>query len=62
MKSKCLKGSAWETWQLAGEKNKGEPMEKITAAAHKFAYIDGDEYPLAGQQARYKAFMEGALS
>ncbi len=62
MKSQCKKGSAWDTWQRAGERVKGKPFTAIQSAANDFAYGDAFSWPIQGQQARYRAFIEGALS
>jgi|TARA_R110000796_G_scaffold234393_1_gene353067 hypothetical protein len=55
----CLKGSAWNTWQLAGLKwrsnNQTSDIDEQTNAAKDFAAI---EPSLIGQNARYRAFME----
>ncbi len=62
MKSPCKNGSAWDTWQRAGERMKGKAVADILTAAEDFAYGDAYDWPISGQRARYRAFMEGALS
>lgn len=61
MKSPCKKGSAWDSWQRAGERVKGQPYDKIVDAAIYFA-LEWAQPRTPAYDARYRAFMEGALS
>ena len=58
----CKPGSAWDTWQRAGARVRSLPFAAIQQAANDFAYGDAFHWPIHGQQARYRAFMEGALA
>ena len=59
-KSACKEGSAWHTWQKTGEQFQGFSREYIEAEAQNFANAPG--WPQAARSARYRAFMEGAIT
>lgn len=57
--SSCLPNSAWREWQKAGQEwRAGNPSGDAESAASDFAAEPG--WPDAGQNARYRAFSEGA--